>query len=985
MMLGVLVSVAHAQPQIEPLWPIPTPVMKQALGFNVASNSQAATEAAWRAHASEIRYQPAWSSVEDYDTGVFSLNSKASDALDWCQTYGIEPILVAAYAPPWKNILTLTVAGNVPVGSYVIPVQESVSSVDPPYCHVLQEGNIQIVNKWAYYGGLIDSVDTNAKTLTLASATTVALTNGTQLRINRLRYPSCANQTASDPSIQAYRQYVLFLANELDSRGMPGRIELWNEPSWKHDTWDHRGHFYDNPPPALTGVWGDPTHPQSPNFGFVDALRGDTLPSGVTLVWAGTNKSGATSLLGGRMITPLVETETSTFAFESLHPYCKNQPELDILPDAMIGGDSVWGVTISGGNTTSNFRNAMNLNVDNWDNEGWGIRHVVSECGLKISDPQHIFADTFMAHTNDWTHIGTGTSKATIGTDPNDGSTTAWYPSEDSTGGVTSNMTFEPLSILDAPLSVEMNVRVDDVDNRDANRFSITLYESGTGGCIATLCVRPGSKPYLGFYDTSGNLIYQFLDNHAFPDTQTYVTFRLTITHNGDGMMSLAGDYFDTTTQSYVSLGSPVTDASTQTGVFDRLSIWARNAPSLGNRVYFHSVSIRSDKQGLRFVDELYDNQNAWSNIGSSSGQATIGTDPNGNGEWVWYPSQDATDAVTSQIDIASVSIRQAPINVDMRVRVDANHGDANRFSINLYENGVSPYYAKLCIRPGSEAYIGYLDSQGNPVTHFVNNVTFTDTTTYVTFRLTLTDNGDGTMTLAASMYDLVTADFVSLGNPATDAATQTGVFDSLLLWSRNAGGTTDNQVFINHVDITSPTPPGFARQATCVLREYLNFLGSGMDRINFYRLQGSDFGFTEDDLSPRQSFTAIQALMEDAMCIEYEPINLVDGVPTVSNYDGTNWTLMTTPIVGCDNPLATDNTVLFAMWQRNYASYGTNFVNAVPAKPVSVTLAIPSGFVADIAWNTRTRQGVKFTVDGNSVSLLIGSDPVIIKIIAHQ
>lgn len=985
-LLGVvfwgLVSVTNAQ-QVEPLWPIPASVMTKALGFNAAASSEAAVEAAWRIHATEIRMQPGWSSVQNYATGVFTMDTNSSNALDWCQTYGLEPLFVAAYAPPWQKIMTLTVASTVPVGSMVIPVQETISTIDPPYCHVMNDNNTQIVSKWAYYGGLIDSVNTSAKTLTLASATTVSLTAGTTLRVNRLRYPSCANQSASDPSVQAYRQYILFLANELANRGMQGRIEIWNEPPWTHDNWDNRSGFYDNPPAALVPVWGDPARPQSPNFGFVEALRSDTLPAGVTLVWGGTNKSGACSLLAGRMITPMDMASTDTYGYEAFHPYCGNMPELDILPDWLVGSGNIFANTIPGGNPGSNFRSAMDLNFDHWENNGWGIQQVVSECGLEVTDTKKVFSDTFNDNTNAWSNIGTGTNQATIGTDPDNTAITTWYPSHDSINAVGSTLDFAPLSILNAPVSVDMNVRVDAINHTDANRFSVTLHEQGTGGCYAMLCIRPGGAAYLGYYDQSGNWVNHFLNHFTFPDTQTYVTFRLTVTNNGDGSMTLAGFYFDTITQDYVSLGSPATDASSQTGVFDRLNIWSRNASgSYDNRAYFHAVTVNAENQGLRLVDDFDDNQNTWSNIGTGAGKAVIASDPNGSGEMAWYPQQDATGGVTSQIDIAPVSFRQSPIHMDMRVRTDSNHVEANRFSMNLFENGSSPCFATLCIRPGAQAYIAYQNTSGSYATKFINAFTFTDSTAYVTLRLTITDNGDGTMTLAASYYDDVTVGYVSLGDPVTDAATQTGVFDMLRIWSRNANGSSGNRVYFNLVDITSATPPGYVRQATGMIREMLNFLGCGFERVNYYRLHGSEFGFTENDLTPRQSYTAIQALMEDAISIEHEAINLSDGVPAVASYSGTKWPLMTVPIVGRASALDSQNTVLFALWQRNYATRNTSFLNAVSPQSEMVTLTVPSGYVVESAWDTRTRQGVLVTVNGASVILDVGSDPVIVKII---
>ncbi|MEO6739809.1 MAG: hypothetical protein ABIP20_06125, partial [Chthoniobacteraceae bacterium] len=58
-----------------------------------------------------------------YTVGApLALKSTHTNALLWCQKYGLEPLIVASYGPPSAEIATLTITSAVPAGSYVIPV-----------------------------------------------------------------------------------------------------------------------------------------------------------------------------------------------------------------------------------------------------------------------------------------------------------------------------------------------------------------------------------------------------------------------------------------------------------------------------------------------------------------------------------------------------------------------------------------------------------------------------------------------------------------------------------------------------------------------------------------------------------------------------------------------------------------------------------------------------------------------------------------------
>jgi hypothetical protein len=56
------------------------------------------------------------------------------------------------------------------------------------------------------------------------------------------------------------------------------------------------------------------------------------------------------------------------------------------------------------------------------------------------------------------------------------------------------------------------------------------------------------------------------------------------------------------------------------------------------SRAELADITIPSGEHVV-FAEDFDNNDNGWSNIGSSGSQATIGTDPGGTGESVIYPS----------------------------------------------------------------------------------------------------------------------------------------------------------------------------------------------------------------------------------------------------------------------------------------------------------------------------------------------------------
>jgi len=378
--LGVpATSQAQTSTSVENLTSVSSTVVKGGLGFNMTNeNNEWEFQMAAAAGATEARFQPGWSSVQNM-SGAFSMPTADANALDWCSTYGINPLLVAAYGPPYQSIGTFTVAQAYPIGTTSIKLNQSVASVTFPYCHVMESGGTQIVNtgQWGYYGALIASVNTTNNTITLAAPTSIALSSGQSLVINQLLYPSCATASPTDPSIVAYGSYVSFLGSQIAAHSLTGRVEIWNEPPWAHDPWDHRGAFYTTAPQGITTV--------SPNFGIAENLAPTVAATGVHYNWAGTNKSGTRSVLNtGYMSPPLTAAEVaSSIACEGWHPY-GNCPEDDNWnPTILASGGAAYTAILVGGNESSNFVSGRQLNLNN---PSLNFKQNITETGLSTSN-----------------------------------------------------------------------------------------------------------------------------------------------------------------------------------------------------------------------------------------------------------------------------------------------------------------------------------------------------------------------------------------------------------------------------------------------------------------------------------------------------------------------------------------------------------------------------------------------------------------------
>lgn len=227
------------------------------------------------------------------------------------------------------------------------------------------------------------------------------------------------------------------------------------------------------------------------------------------------------------------------------------------------------------------------------------------------------------------------------------------------------------------------------------------------------------------------------------------------------------------------------------------------------------------------FTDEFNNNANSWSNVGSSSGQATMGTDPGSSTQNVWYPSinSDGT-TVRSLIQLPEMNLAVAPITLYMRVRVDdINNGEANRFFISLQESN-SSRYGTLLIRPVYNPMIVWLNNLGQEqYTRVGPGYTYPDTTTFVDFRLMMTNNDDGTMALDGYRYDSIQQNYIYMGTiPAADI--ETGIFNSLIIWSCNSNHDVTNRVYFDSVCVTRTVRSADVPVVTKSGLAYANYVG---------------------------------------------------------------------------------------------------------------------------------------------------------------
>lgn len=361
------------------------------LGTNITPTNLWEFQAAQAAHITWGRYDSTWA-VNELQTcpantsGGYSLSSIISTALGYAATYGVRPSLTADYGPPYCAIATGTVTSNVSIGATTVAMTVSTGAltgvVGGQTCLQIPTGWIS--SKHGYCGTLIQSV--SGTTLTLTTAATEAVSSGTALTVNLLLYPPVlvtpGTSYTANTSVQAYYNYVHFLATQITAASVSGQVELWNEPAWPDECWDAGTNCYDSPPPVAAIYSG---------FGLElpGYTAGHAPTAGVTWGNGYTDKTGDGSLFSPTTFTsfPPGTTIQNNFATESFHPYGNNPEDHAWAPACIHQYNSYTNVltncTPVGANSGSNWKWQAAFNA--FPYTFGGLRLNITESGIQRS------------------------------------------------------------------------------------------------------------------------------------------------------------------------------------------------------------------------------------------------------------------------------------------------------------------------------------------------------------------------------------------------------------------------------------------------------------------------------------------------------------------------------------------------------------------------------------------------------------------------
>jgi hypothetical protein len=378
------------------------------LGWQVSPSVEEEFAAAADAGASHVRVDACtWSTIEAQSappnnvSSGYSLTPMCISALTFAKKYDLKPTLLAAYGSPFHRILALTLSSKAASGATTLSVEyasgvggETLSNIEYPKAYVVDAKGERLTTRYSYSGALVSGVKLTSgttATLTLASALIVDLPVGTTLYVNEVLYPSAVTGSANDPSVVAFAHYAEFLASQIKAYGLTGDVELWNEPAWGQDCWDNRRSCFDNDP-KLPGELG----PYYPNYGFVAALQHATPISGVTYVWAGTNKSGGADVLAQPMLQYTGESfkqPQANVISESFHPYGSNPEDAMWIEPCLASAGLKWQSCNMIPEFNSNMVNTEGLDLAaRLAGSSYGINHVITETGASslYTDASHL-------------------------------------------------------------------------------------------------------------------------------------------------------------------------------------------------------------------------------------------------------------------------------------------------------------------------------------------------------------------------------------------------------------------------------------------------------------------------------------------------------------------------------------------------------------------------------------------------------------------
>lgn len=188
---------------------------------------------------------------------------------------------------------------------------------------------------------------------------------------------------------------------------------------------------------------------------------------------------------------------------------------------------------------------------------------------------QLLFKDSFDAPGQGWSNQGRTAGQARIG--PNDAAGAAcWTQAGSPNNGVVMSelMLPKPIVLKQDPISMDIKVRVADLDGGDGNKFQVTLLEAGDKPFFG-INIRPGDTGRIVYEDSSGASKLGTLAKLRFASTKKFYSLRLLITPTGSSQVRMEAFYFHSQKKQYISIGKAVVDAHTVTGKLVKLRIAA--------------------------------------------------------------------------------------------------------------------------------------------------------------------------------------------------------------------------------------------------------------------------------------------------------------------------------------------------------------------------------------------------------------------------
>ncbi len=429
--------------------------------------------------------------------------------------------------------------------------------------------------------------------------------------------------------------------------------------------------------------------------------------------------------------------------------------------------------------------------------------------------------EKFDDNSNGWDNIGTSSGEATIGTDPGPTSETVWYPSNSNGIFVKSLLTLsEMVDLSDGIVEIKFSVRVDNLTGTDYNNLYVQVGDTGNS-MIARLNIRSGSFARLVYrYPNTSSIYNHYIDKFNFNATDEFETFKLRLVKQSLTTMDIFAYYYDKNMETYVFLGKNENPCYYATGVINRVYVYSRNCE--GNyRAYFNDIQISQTNETqlplenavsetVEFKDDFHDNANGWSNIGASSGQATIGEDIADNGRHVWYPSNDSDNisCYSTETLSAALDLDDGPIRAYIRVRTDRDTAlQAARFYVVMADSA-SSQWTRLTISPGENSVVtlSWRNLLGQIASLTIQMPSYDISPpggVFTTFCFKLTKTADNTMDVEGLYYDIKTASYISLGKKE-NAYFSTGCFDKITIFNRNADNIyKNNRAYFDLVAIT--------------------------------------------------------------------------------------------------------------------------------------------------------------------------------------